>query len=494
MKTIRNIHSFDAISGSLKIARPGLIVALGFALLAIAIFISQLQLLAVMSCLGIIGVLFFLYAVFNNPRLGIISIIIMGFLANGFARYVQIPWGLSIDGLIVITYLALFFKGFKTRLKWSNARTGLTLVVSIWMFYVLAQLFNSEAVSLEAWFYAMRGLALYQWLLIPLAYLLFNKPKDLKAFFLIWGLFSVLGTLKGIQQYFLGVDFFEQQWLAAGGAQTHVLFGKLRIFSFYSDAGQFGASQAHAALVFGILALHIKHSYRLKIFYAFVALLGLYGMIISGTRGAISVPAIGGIVYLILRKNAVILSVGAILGIAVYFFFAHTTIGQGNAEIRRMRTAFDPNEASLQVRLDNQKKLTGYLASRPFGGGVGSAGNWGQRFTPHTFLANTPTDSWYVMIWAETGVVGLLIYLIIILSILFKGAHHAMFKIKDPWLKSQIIALVSGMAGIIVASYGNGIFGQFPTGILMYLGMVFIFIAPTWQTKYQNSLKKELYN
>jgi len=39
---------------------------------------------------------------------------------------------------------------------------------------------------------------------------------------------------------------------------------------------------------------------------------------------------------------------------AVYIFFAHTTIGQGNAEIRRMRTAFDPNEASLQVRLENQ--------------------------------------------------------------------------------------------------------------------------------------------
>ena len=134
------------------------------------------------------------------------------------------------------------------------------------------------------------------------------------------------------------------------------------------------------------------------------------------------------------------------------------------------------------------------MVSRPFGGGVGSAGNWGQRFTPHTFLANTPTDSWYVMIWAETGVVGLTIYLLIILAILFKGAYHVMFRIKEPWLKTQIMALVSGMAGIMVASYGNGVFGQFPTGVLMYLGMVFMFLAPQWETRYNNTLKSQLYN
>jgi len=34
------------------------------------------------------------------------------------------------------------------------------------------------------------------------------------------------------------------------------------------------------------------------------------------------------------------------------------------------------------------------------------------------------------------------------------------------------------MFGIMGASYGNGVFGQFPTCILMYTGMVFMFIAP----------------
>jgi hypothetical protein len=31
--------------------------------------------------------------------------------------------------------------------------------------------------------------------------------------------------------------------------QTHVLFGKLRIFPFLSDAGNFGANQAYSGVV-----------------------------------------------------------------------------------------------------------------------------------------------------------------------------------------------------------------------------------------------------
>lgn len=480
------------MTGSFKLLTVNGLVSLLLLVLLMAFSFYKFELIGVVLWIGILGVVITLGSIFMNPRIGVILVLIMGFLANGLSRYVQLPWGLSIDGLIVITYIALFFKGFQKRYNWKLTKSGLTLVVSIWMVYVLFQLINPEAVSLEAWFYAMRGLAMYQWLLIPLAFLLFNKPNDLKWFFIIWGVLSFLGTLKGMMQFYLGVDPFEQQWLNQGGAQTHVLFGKLRIFSFYSDAGQFGASQAHAGVVFGILTLYTKQNIRLRLFYAIIALAGLYGMIISGTRGAISVPAIGGMMYLIMRKNIAVLTLGAFLGLAVYIFFAHTTIGQGNAEIRRMRTAFDPNEASLQVRIDNQKKLVGYLDSRPFGGGVGSAGNWGQRFTPHTFLANTPTDSWYVMIWAETGIVGLIIYLTIIIAILIKGAYHVMVRIKNEYLRGQIMALVSGMAGIMVASYGNGVFGQFPTGILMYLGMVFMFIAPNWERKYENTLNEQL--
>jgi len=474
----KQINPFNSNVGSSRLANLNVIAPVILLVLLATLVIAKTGVLGFGFCLSFLFFISLVYKIFDTPKFGIYLLIVLSFFVTGVARYIPAPWGLSIDGLLMLVYLALFFKGFSEKIPWNSAKSSLTLLVTFWMGYIFLQIGNPEAQSIEAWFYAMRGLALYQWLAIPLLFMLFNNQKDLHIFFVIWGVLSILGTLKGIQQFQFGVDPFEQRWLDQGGAETHILFGKLRVFSFYSDAGQFGASQAHAGVVFGILALFKKGNLKLKLFFAFVALAGLFGMLISGTRGAIAVPALGGIMFLIVRKNAKALILGGIFGIAVYIFFAHTSIGQGNAEIRRMRTAFDPNEASLQVRINNQKKLSSYLVSRPFGGGVGATGNWGQRFTPHTFLANTATDSWYVMIWADTGVVGLTFYLIMVLFILFKGAYNVMYKIKDDWLKAQITALTCGMAGIMMASYGNGVFGQMPTGMLMYVGMVFMFVSP----------------
>lgn len=476
MRSFKN--PFELNTGSGRLANVTFLIPLVVISILLTLVIVKTGIIGFVGILSVFIIIALIYAIFNKPKLGIVLLIILSFFVTGIARYIPAPWGLSIDGIIVLIYLALFFKGFAQKIPWRKAKSPLTLVVTIWMGYILLQIGNPEAQSIEAWFYAMRGLAMYQWLVIPLLFMLFNTSKDLNTFFIVWGILSLLGTLKGIMQFQFGVDPFEQRWLNEGGAETHVLFGKLRIFSFYSDAGQFGASQGHTGVVFGILALFKKGNLKLKGFFITVALAGFFGMLISGTRGAIAVPAIGGILFLILQKNIRILILGGVLGIMVYVFFAHTTIGQGNAEIRRMRTAFDPNEASLQVRLANQNKLKVYLSSRPLGGGVGATGNWGQRFTPHTFLANTATDSWYVMIWADTGLAGLTLYLLMIFFILFTGAYNVMRKLKDDWLKAQITALTCGMAGIMMASYGNGVFGQMPTGILMYVSMVFMFISP----------------
>ena len=474
----KHINPFETTAGAMRLVTSKSIMMVLTLISALVITIAKAEFFGLVLVSGLIAALAVVSMILKSPKAGIYFLIIMGFFVTGAARYVQAPWGLTIDAMLVLIYIALFFKGFAVKQPWQKAKSTLTLVVSLWMGYVLLQLANPEVLSREAWFYAMRGVGLYQFLAIPLLFILFNKQKDLNTLFIIWGVLSILGTLKGFQQFYFGVDPFEQRWLDQGGAKTHILFGKLRIFSFYSDAGQFGASQAHSGVVFGILALFKKSRIKLRTFFTCVALMGFLGMIISGTRGAIAVPAMGGLMFLILRKNIKILILGVLFGLGVYVFFAHTTIGQGNAEIRRMRTAFDPNEASLQVRLSNQRKLKGYLASRPFGGGVGATGNWGQRFTPHSFLANTATDSWYVMIWADTGIVGLIYYLFMIFFILITGAYNVMTKLINKDLKIQITALTCGMAGIMLASYGNGVFGQMPTGILMYVTMVFMFISP----------------
>ena len=162
---------------------------------------------------------------------------------------------------------------------------------------------------------------------------------------------------------------------------------------------------------------------------------------------------------------------GFVVLVLVYGFFKYTMIGQDNQQIRRMRSAFDPNDASLQVRLENQKKLSVYLATRPLGGSIGHAGVKAQKYLPNAFLSNVATDSWYVLIWAEQGIIGLSLHLFILFYILIKGSYNVMFRIRDPILKIKIAALASGMFGVMVASYGNAVLGTMPTGMLIYTGM-----------------------
>lgn len=435
-------------------------------------------------------VLIYLNRFFVNPRIGIYTVIILAFTAIGLTRYIPgVPLGLSIDGILVLTYIAIFFKYFYQKLDLRPAQNELTLIAIIWFLYSIAEFFNPLALSRTAWFYAMRGMSLYMLLIIPLTFWLFNRVKFVYVFLYLWAFWTVLVTLKGVQQMMFGPDFAEQRWLDQGGAVTHVIFGELRIFSFLSDAGQFGAAQAVAFVVGTILALNLK-GFNNKVIFTLMALTGFYGMMISGTRGAVIVPGAGFLIYLIHTKNFRAIFIGLSIMVAAFAFFRYTYIGQSVSQIRRMRTAFRPTDnASLQVRLQTKAILKDYLADKPFGGGIGSAGNWGKRFSPQGFLANIATDSWYVQIWAEQGIVGLVLHLIMMFYIVLKGSFYVMARLKDPELKYIVSALVAGMVGLMGASYGNGVFGQMPSGIMVYMSMAFIFMSP-WLDDEMIALRK----
>jgi hypothetical protein len=483
-----NNNRFENYTGSSSIAKPVFILLLVVMVILFAVIIAKLEIIGVGVIFGLLFSLIYLYFLFTYPIIGFYSAIALNFILIGVARYVVgIPFGFGIDIILILTYLALFINRFHTRIDWTPAKKDITLLLTIWLVYAIFQLANPEARSVDAWI-SGRGMSFYPFLLVPLTLLFINTPKRLNYFFNVWAIFSLLATLKGIMQMTFGADFAEQAWLDQGNFKTHVLFGQLRAFSFYSDAGQFGANQGYTGVVFFIYALSQK-KIASKFFFIIVSVLGIYGMIMSGTRGALSVPVAGFMTYFVLSKNIKVLSVGITILVIIFIFFKFTSIGQGNDQIRRMRTAFDPNDASLQVRLDNQKILKGYLATRPFGGGIGHAGDKAQRFLPNAFLSNVATDSWYVVIWAELGIVGLTMHLFILFYVIGKASYKVMFKIRDPITKLRISALIAGMAGVMVASYGNAVLGQMPTSLLIYASMAIILNSEVFDTAVEKLLK-----
>ncbi len=479
------IESLKMKTGAAKLQHPLVVFALVLMTFLLGVIIAKGGMKVAIALLAAIPFIIYLNRLFNYPVIGIYTLLVLGFVAIGLTRYMRgVPLGLSIDATLVITYIALFFNQFNAGVKWGQAARDLTYLMVLWYAYAILEFFNPLSLSRTAWFYAMRGFSLYPLLIIPLAFILFNRLRHLATFLYIWGIFAILGTLNGLKQYYIGLDPYEQWWLDNIGGITHMIFGQLRVFSFFSDAGQFGAAQGAAGIVGALVAASIKGRFK-KLFFITMSVLGFWGMFLSGTRGAMIVPMLGGVVYILLRKNFKVLAFGGVMLALTYVFFAYTYIGQSNAQIRRMRTAFRPEEdASYLVRLENRRILSEYLRDKPFGGGIGSAGDWGQRFSPQGFLANVATDSWYVQIWAEQGIIGLVLHLFILSYIFLKGLYLLWFRVKNEELNGVLGALLAGFVGIMGASYGNGVLGQMPTGILTYLSWAFIFMAPQLDREY----------
>ncbi|MDO9255315.1 MAG: O-antigen ligase family protein [Bacteroidales bacterium] len=464
-------NPFEKDSGSAKLGSPKYYLPLFAVSIACAWVVSHIGIVGGMGIMILPFMAAYLILLFQKPILGVYTAVGLGFVILGIMRYVDIPMtGLSIDAILLLTFLSLIFKNFYTNMDWTPAKKDITLLAGIWFAYGLLSFLNPEIRNYSTWLSSFRGISVYMLLVITLTLLLMTTNKRVNYFFYVWGIFSVLASLKGIIQVTIGVDHWEKAWLDAGANSTHMLFGKLRVFSFLSDAGQFGATQAYSGVVFIILSF-IQKDIKKKVFYLVVGFLGIYGMFLSGTRGAISVPLAGFMLYFILKGNKAVLISGFAFLVVVFIFFKYTTIGQDVQQIRRMRTAFDPNDASLQTRLANQKTLSRYLASRPFGGGLGHAGKKAKKALPNTFLANIATDSWFVMIWAEQGVVGLVLHLFILFYIVIKASYLVMYKIRDPIVKMNTTAMAAGMLGVMVASYGNAVLGQVPTSMLIYTSM-----------------------
>jgi len=415
--------------------------------------------------------------IISNPYYGLLFYIHYSFFFIGVNRYVVgIPLGLSIDAVLFLTTLSMVFRLHKDNIKKLN--NGLLITTFVWFLYTLGEAFNPQGDNVIAWVYAVRGVSFYAIQTVPLTLLLFDKKEHLDRFIRILIVWGVVGAFWGWKQINIGLDPFENAWLESGGKITHILAGQLRAFSFFSDAGQFGVVMAYVAFICMILALG-PYKLSSKVLYFIAFFVCIIGMGTSGSRGPVFVIFFGGITYLLLIKNYRILIPGILVVLVIFSFLKFTFIGNSNYQIYRVRTALDPKEASLLVRLSNQEKLRAYLKDRPFGSGIGTTDSWAARFYPTSYLVNLPTDSWFVKVWVENGVVGLSVYALSLAFVIVMGVVR-LRRVNDSDTKQKLIALYGGFLGIITASFGNPVFGQAPLGALMYISMTMLTVAENY--------------
>ncbi len=417
-------------------------------------------------------------SIFRKPIFGFFTIFTCNYFIIAFFRYSgQTGMSFIIDVLIILTLIAtLVQSALYQTIRWNRLKNPAVIGMTVWMIYTILEILNPTA-KFEAWITSRQ--LIYGCLIIAiLTSVLFSKTKYVYTLIIVLSAFTLAASIKAILQKFIGFDPVETHWLyEEGGALTHIIATGTRYFSFFSDASNLGSNMGFATIVYSIIALYTKNPF-IRIYYLIVSGLACYSMFLSGTRGAIVVP-LGGLAYFcILSKNIKGILISSILLVGIFCFFAFTNIGASNASIRRMRTAFTPSEdASFNVRKENQKLIAQYMKNKPFGEGMGLGGVEAQRFG-ESYINSIPVDSWYVKLWVETGWVGLSLYLIILLSTLFWGSYNLMFKTHNKKLKSIIAALGSGCFGLMISAYGNSFFGQYPTHFIVFICLTLMVIAP----------------
>lgn len=457
------------------------VISLG---IIVSVFISYftvffgitVPIVSLILCAAIVG----LIIVFRNPFVGLMFTLVYCFIFGFIAREsgIDFPFG-YVEFIYIIIWIAIVYKIPKT--DWSLVCNDLCLLFLLWFTISVLELINPASANPRGWLYEIRSSGLDSFLLVPAGFLIFREMKHLNVFLTIILTCSFLAWINGFTQIHIGRTAGEEAFIL--GNPTHMIWGKLRAFSFYRDAGQFGASQAQLAVICSVLAIGPFKLWK-RILLLLLSIAFFYGMMLSGTRGALFALVPGLFIAVLLFKNIKILFSGTVLAIIFLAFLKFTTIGNSDYNIQRLRSAVNPQDESLNVRFTSQRILGEYLKDYPFGGGLGVIGFAGHEYNSDKFLSTIEPDSYWVKVWAMYGIVGFIFWFCLMMYILGKCCG-IVWNIRNEKLRVKLIALTAGFFGIFISSYGNEVINTLPSSIVVYLSLVFIFLGPSLDEKLQ---------
>ena len=309
----------------------------------------------------------------------------------------------------------------------------------------------------------------------------------------LWAILCLFSFFWTWKQQNIGLTSAESIWLESAGRRTHIINGGtlIRYWSTFNDAATYGCHAAAAAIAFFIFSITAKIR-RDRIFFLITAILVTKGMFASGTRTAMFCMIGGFMVFLVLSRSIKILIPSAIIGGILFSLLIFTNIGQGNQQIRRMRSGFNKNDASANVRTINQTAIKKYIADAPWGLGLAINTDNVPANNKYKKLSVIPPDSEYVFIWVHTGPIGITTFLILT-AIMFLGACWiTMFKLKNRSLIGIGAGFCGAFAAIQLGGYANQILMQFPNCLTFYGGLAIVYILPYLEPAWVEYEKKHL--
>ena len=366
--------------------------------------------------------------------------------------------------------------------KFERTANPMLVALLAWCGFCTLEVLNDTCnigIDVGSWYTSARMIA-FQLLYAFLVFSIYiSKPKILIRYIFVWGALALFASFWVWKQQYIGLTSSENAWLQTRGRSTHILQAGtlIRYFSIYSDAANFGIGIASTAVAFLIFAITSKIK-RHKIFFLIVGAACTWAIFPSGTRTAIACLMAGFAAYIFLSKSFKIAIPVTILFALFLFILAFTDIGQGNQQIRRMRSAFDKNDASAGVRANNQKAMKKYLAEAPWGIGMHIGYQNAPANNKYTYMATVPPDSEYVFIWIHTGIIGITTFLICTAIMIIGACWIVLFRLRSPSLRGIGAGFCCAMVSQQLGGYGNQVLMQFPNCLTFYGGLAIVYILP----------------
>ena len=371
------------------------------------------------------------------------------------------------------------------------------LAILIWCALCTLELLNDTCdmgIDIGAWFTSARLYALHLVWIILVFSIYISSPKILLSYLRLWAVLSLFSVYWTWKQKTIGFTSIESAWLYLGsGGRTHILNGGslIRYFSTFNDAANYGCHAASAAAAFIIFGITSKINWE-RLFFIITGILVIWGMFQSGTRTAIFSLAAGFMLYVVLSKS---IKIAIPFGIFFVFFMSvliFTNIGDGNQQIRRMRSAFDKSDASANTRDINKAAIKKYLRDAPWGLGLASTQANIPANNKYRKLSDIPPDSEYVYIWVHTGIIGLCVFVFCIVLMLVGACWIVMFKLKSPSLIGIGGGLCAAFVSIQLGGYANQILFQYPNGLTFFGGLAIVYILPYLEPEWIEYEKQRL--
>lgn len=435
-------------------------------------------------------------AAFQYPMLSFWTLVVVNYYIMWHGAF--LPPGIPIsfyNEMLEIVLISMAILNVKET-EFDRLGNIMLFCLIIWCGFCTLEILNNTCglgINAAAWYQGARMMAFQIMYVFIIFTLYISNPKILIKYLYLWGGLALFASFWVWKQKNIGFTPSESSWLFGPGRTTHIIAGGtlIRYFSVYSDAANFGvgtASTAVAFIIFGITSKIKKH----KIYFLIVGFAAAWAMFPSGTRTAIACLMAGFVSYIFLSKSIKIaIPVSIVFGLFV-FFLAFTKIGQGNQQIRRMRSAFDKGDASANARSINQETMKKYMAEAPWGIGLGMYGEQVPANNKYNKMATIPADSEYVFIWLRTGKIGIILFLITTAIMIAGACRIVFFKLKSPSLRGIGAGFCCAMMSQQLGGYGNMVLLQFPNCLAFYGGLTIVYILPYLEHEWIEYEKEQL--